>query len=97
MAVDPDFISASELERFGYCPLSWWQGRTAQTSSEALKQGTKNHERISDDLKTIMVNEEKAGSWERAVLWFSAISTLMAIIGFVLTGVERTWQAGAGY
>ena len=57
----------------------------SQTSSEALKQGTKNHEKISDDLKTIMVNEEKAGSWERAVLWFSAISTLMAIIGFILT------------
>jgi CRISPR-associated exonuclease Cas4 len=57
----------------------------SQTSSEALKQGTKNHEKISDDLKTIMVNEEKAGSWERAVLWFSAISTLMAVIGFILT------------
>ena len=57
----------------------------AQASSEALKQGTRNHDEISDDLKTIMVNEEKAGSWERAVLWFSAMSTLMAIIGFILT------------
>lgn len=84
MTVDPDFISASELERFGYCPLSWWQGRTARVSSDALKQGAKNHERISEDLKAIMASEEKAGSWERAVLWFSAISTLMAIIGFFL-------------
>jgi len=57
----------------------------SQTSSEALKQGTRNHDEISDDLKTIMVNEKKAGSWERAVLWFSAMSTLMAIIGFILT------------
>ena len=57
----------------------------AQASSEALKQGTRNHDEISDDLKTIMVNEKKAGSWERAVLWFSAMSTLMAIIGFILT------------
>jgi CRISPR-associated exonuclease Cas4 len=84
LAVDPEFISASELERFGYCPLSWWQGRTAQATSEALKQGTRSHERISDDLKTIMASEERAGSWERVVLWFSAVSTLMAIIGFVL-------------
>jgi CRISPR-associated exonuclease Cas4 len=82
--VDPEFISASELERFGYCPLSWWQGRIAKVSSDALKQGTKNHDRISEDLKTIMASEEKAGSWERAVLWFSAVSTLMAIIGFVM-------------
>jgi CRISPR-associated exonuclease Cas4 len=82
--VDPEFISASELERFGYCPLSWWQGRTAQANSAALKQGSQNHERISDDLKTIMASEERAVSWERAVLWFSAVSTLMAIIGFVL-------------
>jgi CRISPR-associated exonuclease Cas4 len=84
LAVDPEFISASELERFGYCPLSWWQGRTTQASSAALKQGSQNHERISDDLKTIMASEERAGSWERAVLWFSAVATLMAIIGFVL-------------
>jgi CRISPR-associated exonuclease Cas4 len=85
LAVDPEFISASDLERFGYCPLSWWQGRMAQASSEVLKQGTKNHDDISDDLKAIMVSEEKAGSWERAVLWFSAVSTLMAILGFLLT------------
>jgi CRISPR-associated exonuclease Cas4 len=84
LTVDPEFISASELERFGYCPLSWWLGRSAKVSSEALKQGSKNHERISEDLKTIMTNDEKAGSWERAVLWFSAVSTLMAIVGFVL-------------
>lgn len=83
--MDPEFISASDLERFGYCPLSWWQGRTAQASSDALKQGTKNHDNISEDLKTIMLSEEKAGSWERAVLWFSAVSTLMAIVGFLLT------------
>lgn len=82
--MDPEFISASELERFGYCPLSWWLGRSAQASSEVLKQGTKNHDRISEDLKTIMASEQRAGSWERAVLWFSAVSTLMAIIGFVL-------------
>lgn len=82
--MDPDFISASDLERFGYCPLSWWQGRTIQASSAALKQGSQNHERISDDLKTIMTSEERAGSWERAVLWFSAVATLMAVIGFVL-------------
>ncbi|HEY3420413.1 MAG TPA: CRISPR-associated protein Cas4 [Methanomassiliicoccales archaeon] len=83
--MDPEFISASDLERFGYCPLSWWQGRSGQASSESLKQGTRNHENISDDLMTIMVSEKKAGSWERAVLWFSAVSTLMAIVGFLLT------------
>jgi CRISPR-associated exonuclease Cas4 len=82
--VDPEFISASELERFGYCPLSWWQGRTEQADSDALKQGSKDHSKISEDLKTIKTSEERAGSWERAVLWFSAVSTLMAIIGFVL-------------
>ena len=82
--MDPEFISASELERFGYCPLSWWQGRTERVTSDALKQGSRDHGRISEDLKTIMISEEKAGSWERAVLWFSAVSTLMAIIGFVL-------------
>lgn len=86
--MDPEYISASDLERFGYCPLSWWNGRTAQASSEALKQGTKNHDRISDDLRSIMVNEEKAGSWARAVLWFSAVSTLMAIVGFLVTQSE---------
>ena len=94
MNVDPEFISASELERFGYCPLSWWQGRTERVTSDALKQGSRDHGRISEDLKTIMISEEKAGSWERAVLWFSAMSTLMAIIGFVLMESENlaSWR-----
>ncbi len=69
-------------------PSAGGKGRTAQASSEALKQGTKNHDRISDDLRSIMVSEEKAGSWERAVLWFSAVSTLMAIVGFLVTESE---------
>jgi CRISPR-associated exonuclease Cas4 len=93
-SVDPEFISAGELERFGYCPLSWWLGRTSRVSSEALKQGSKSHERISEDLKTIMTSEAKAGSWGRAVLWFSAVSTLMAVIGFSLVASNdlRNWR-----
>ena len=43
MALEP--ISASALERFGYCPLSWWLALGSEVTSKGLEEGEvrRNH------------------------------------------------------
>ena len=50
-------ISASDLERFGYCPLSWWLGLQSDVTSDALEQGEVQHELVSNNLSDILEEE----------------------------------------
>lgn len=77
-------ISASELERFCYCPLSWWLGRQTEFTSQRLEQGTARHEEMSSDLQTIVDKEIWSLAWERAALWFSLIATILALLGLFI-------------
>ncbi|OPY31427.1 MAG: PD-(D/E)XK nuclease superfamily protein [Methanomassiliicoccales archaeon PtaU1.Bin124] len=77
-------ISASELERFCYCPLSWWLGLQTEAQSQQLEQGVARHEDVSRELRNILDGEKRALAWERAVLWFSLIATVMALIGLFI-------------
>ncbi|MDD1743993.1 MAG: hypothetical protein LUO85_05135, partial [Methanomassiliicoccales archaeon] len=74
-------ISASDLERFGYCPLSWWLGMQVDVTSDALEAGEKQHELVSDNLTKILDEEKKARSWERLILIFSAVATVLGVLG----------------
>jgi len=47
-------VSASDLERFTYCPMSWHlskQGHSGQ--SEAIEQGKEVHQAIHDSIETM--------------------------------------------
>jgi CRISPR-associated exonuclease Cas4 len=79
-----EVISASELERFGYCHLSWWLGREAKVTSPTLKEGDRKHEMLSDDLISINKNERIAMQWEKLVLGFSLVAALTAVIAIFL-------------
>ncbi len=77
-----DIISASELEKYGYCPLSWWLSRekTAENAPE-LASGEKAHESVAQDLGTIVQEEAQAKIFESIVLWFAIAASLISIIG----------------
>ena len=79
-------VSASELERYSYCPLSWWLGRDQETASDELRHGEERHGEFSGGLKSIQAMEEKARSWERIVLVFSIMATILAVLGLSLAG-----------
>jgi CRISPR-associated exonuclease Cas4 len=79
-------ISASDLERFGYCPLSWWLGLQSDVTSDALEQGEVQHEIVSNNLSNILEEEKKARSWERWILIFSAVATVLGLLGLSLLG-----------
>ncbi|MEI6796906.1 MAG: hypothetical protein WCK39_08570, partial [Methanomassiliicoccales archaeon] len=82
--MNDDIISASELERFGYCHLSWWLGRDAKVTSPQLKEGDRRHEMLSDDLTDINRNEQRAMQWEGLVLGFSLVAALTAVLAIFL-------------
>jgi CRISPR-associated exonuclease Cas4 len=84
-----EYISASDLERYGYCPLSWWLNRTNEVTSEALREGDRKHEKISEGLTAIRQQEHAANRWELLVISFSVIATALAVMGLSLMPIEQ--------
>ncbi|MGD1061079.1 MAG: CRISPR-associated protein Cas4 [Methanomassiliicoccales archaeon] len=87
-------ISASDLERYSYCPLSWWLGRGTEVVSEPLKQGEERHGEFSGDIKAIVSMEERASNWERVVLVFSITATVLGLLGLSFMGLVSSSLSG---
>ena len=72
-------ISASEMERYGYCPLSWYLDlRGIDAEGDAVNTGVEKHKVIGDSLKNLLVEEEKSRETS---------TTLMTIVGLIMTVV----------
>jgi len=75
-------FSAGALEKFCYCPLTWWLSRGgAEVDDEALAKGELKHEIVVDELKGIEIHEIKAREHETAVLYFALAATIVAVLG----------------
>jgi CRISPR-associated exonuclease Cas4 len=88
MAGDEELVSASEIEKYGYCPLSWWLSRNIpdDEDNQALGMGTALHDALADELDSIRVFEGKARESDTIVMWFAVAASLFALLGvnFVL-------------
>ena len=72
-------ISASEMERYGYCPLSWYLDlRGIDAEGDEVNTGVEKHKAIGDSLKNLLVEEEKSRETS---------TTLMTIVGLIMTVV----------
>jgi CRISPR-associated exonuclease Cas4 len=75
-------FSAGALEKFCYCPLTWWLSRGgAEEEEEALAAGERKHEVVVEELKGIESHEIKAHQHEIAILYFAIAATIVAILG----------------
>lgn len=90
-----DVISASDLERYGYCPLSWWLGRQSQSHTPEQEQGDLAHRDKAEEYRRIRSIEQKAWDWERMVFLFSLVATVLAVTGISLMraagSADITW------
>jgi len=77
-------VSAADLERFCYCPLSWHLGRQTEVRSEALERGSGRHSELGAELDGIVQGERKAGRLERFAVWTAILATAMALLGAML-------------
>lgn len=80
-----DVLSASDIERYGYCPLNWWQKKSGvQESSKNLEYGTIAHEKVAKDIKTITERESSATRSQLGMMWFAIIALLLGINGVAI-------------
>jgi CRISPR-associated exonuclease Cas4 len=78
-------ISAADIEKFGYCPLSWtlsWDER--QGIREELEDGKHKHEDIAHSVSEVKKLERRALTMERIVLYCAVIATVVAYFGIDL-------------
>jgi CRISPR-associated exonuclease Cas4 len=90
-----ELLSAADIEKFGYCPLSWWLSRgMAPEEGSEIVEGEKKHSAVSEDLKGIEADEAAAREAEAAVLYFSVAASIIAIVGvtFVVDLVTQLAQ-----
>ena len=53
-------ISASEMERYGYCPLSWHLDlKGIDAEGEEVTSGVEKHKEIGTSLTNLLVEEKK--------------------------------------
>jgi len=83
-------ISAADIEKFGYCPLSWWLSwKDNLSETEDLKAGQIKHGDIAESVNEAKKLELNAVTMERLVLWFAIIATIVAIFGLDLLPFEN--------
>jgi CRISPR-associated exonuclease Cas4 len=83
------FISAGDIEKYSYCPLSWWLSLEKEEHSEPLAQGVKRHERLGRSLWKIDSGEKSARDSERIVFWWAMVATALAVVGLELLPFEN--------
>jgi len=78
-------FSAGEVEKFGYCPLTWWLSRqSADEIGEGIAEGITKHEQLGDEILSIERHEKHAKQYETGVLYFAIGATIVAILGVSL-------------
>jgi CRISPR-associated exonuclease Cas4 len=81
-------ISAGELEKFCYCPLSWKLSGSEDTDAASI-EGTLRHRHMAGELERIVEGERRASLYERAVVVSSLMATAMALVGlFVFASTD---------
>jgi CRISPR-associated exonuclease Cas4 len=75
-------FSAGEVEKFGYCPLTWWLSRqAADETGEEIERGITKHEQLGDEILSIEKHERHAQESETTVLYFALGATIVAVLG----------------
>ncbi|OGS42396.1 MAG: CRISPR-associated protein Cas4 [Euryarchaeota archaeon RBG_13_57_23] len=87
--VQTRYISASDVEKYSYCPLSWWLSAEYDGESEEIAQGVKGHEKLGKLLWDIDAKEKAARQAEKLVFWWAIGATFLAIIGLEVTPFEN--------
>ncbi len=74
-----DYISAGDIEKYSYCPLSWWLSRNEKKDEE--NQGVKRHREISKGAEEMRKNYSQMKEFESMAIYFSIGATIIALVG----------------
>ena len=73
-----DYISAGDIEKYSYCPLSWWLSRNEKDEEN---EGVKKHREISEEAGRGIKEYRKKKDFEKSVIHFALGATLIALVG----------------
>ncbi|MCJ2669876.1 MAG: PD-(D/E)XK nuclease family protein [Candidatus Thermoplasmatota archaeon] len=104
---DGKAFSASELEKYGYCPLSWWLSKN-EVNEEDLSEGERKHAEIASEITQISTQEGHAKESESIVLYFAIAATLISVLGVtvlqrekivgeILSAISLIWLLASSY
>lgn len=80
-----EIISASEIERYAYCPLSWWLSRSGIDGIGAeIREGGLKHEKLEDDLQKIKEEIKESRKSEQGITEFAIVTIILAITGIII-------------
>ncbi|MCD6461545.1 MAG: CRISPR-associated protein Cas4 [Thermoplasmata archaeon] len=103
------FISAGDMEKYAYCPLSWWLSRETEVVREDTLRGVEEHGILERKLDTVDMKVAGAKGYERAVFWTAILATILSIAGaaliadtkesegFILAFLSLVWLLAASY
>ena len=86
-----NIVSAGDIEKYAYCPLSWWLSKRHKS---VYDEGIKKHKETGKELQEIKRKEEKLKLYEKYVLFISISATIVALFGlsFLYGKMEETWN-----
>ncbi len=91
--MESDWISAGDIEKYGYCPLSWWLSlEEEEVTNEELKQGTKDHEKMGSAIREVKMKEARSLMVENLVLWLAVAATIVSMFGMTFLSPEGFQQ-----
>ncbi len=77
-----EWLSASDIEKYGYCPLSWWLNREEEeVVTESLKEGTEEHREMGEKVGEVKEKEEHSKLLSTIIMWLAVGATLVSIMG----------------
>ncbi|MEW5748871.1 MAG: CRISPR-associated protein Cas4 [Candidatus Thermoplasmatota archaeon] len=88
------YISAGDLEKYSYCPMSWWLSKKHDVQDTTTRKGIEEHERLGETLWRIDSGERSAKESERLVFWYAVVASLIAIMGLELMPFEESVSFG---
>ncbi len=84
-AHQPEIISASDIERYGYCPLNWWLKRKGvREVGPGLKKGTEKHIEVAEELDKLRKEEDILQISEFNIKVFGIIAVILALNGIAI-------------
>ena len=82
-------ITSSEIERFAYCPYSWWLSREGvKGEGEAIRQGVEDHHDLEAGLDLIKEVDKQAGLAEKGLIGFNSGTIILALIGISILTIR---------
>lgn len=77
-----ELVSASEIEKYTYCPLSWWLSKKGvEGKGGELREGIGKHHGIEKNIEHIKKEEEKLFGSEFMIAVLSTTATVLSLVG----------------